>query len=388
MLDTPAQSGVNLNENKVEEMEQELQRLQTHIRRAAEKNTPLTIRGSGSKDFYGEPYRAPDAQILDVSAYRGIVLYDPDELMLTVRAGTSLVEIEAVLAEKRQILPFEPPHFGKTATIGGAVSAGLAGPRRAHAGAVRDFVTGCQMIDGRAQLLRFGGRVVKNVAGFDMHKTMVGAMGTLGVLTELSLKVLPAPFAEQTQILACGAEEARRMMNALMGQPLPLSGTFWADGKLFLRLSGTENGVRAAALQIGGETVKTGGMQTLPPHFQTASVFWTAVREQQLPEFALQEGERLWRVTVPDTAPDLGLGGCLMEWGGGLRWYKSRLPAAEIRRAAAEKGGHAVLFRGALQAGETVFPPQESALAAVQTRLKKLFDPQGIFNPKRLSADG
>lgn len=356
-------------------MDDKVHDLAGQIAEAAEHAVPLMIRGGGTKDFYGEPFRPPQAEILDVSALAGIVCYDPDELMLTVRAGTTLREIEAVLAEKRQILPFEPPIFGENSTIGGAVSAGLAGPRRAHCGAVRDFVTGCRMIDGSGQLLNFGGRVVKNVAGYDVHKIMAGAMGTLGVLTELSLKVLPAPFAEESLILEKTEDEARRLCHELMSRPLPLSGTFWAAGRLHLRLSGTESGVRTAVRNIGGERLSE----------ERAAAFWSDVRGQRLPSFALAEGERLWRVAVPDTADNLLLeGDVLVEWGGGLRWYKNRVPADEVRLAASRAGGHATLFRGALREGETVFTRLEGAASDVQQRLKKLFDPKGILNPQRL----
>lgn len=356
-------------------MEDKVQDLAGRIAEAAENNTPLVIRGGGSKDFYGEPFRPEHAEIIETSGLSGIVCYDPDELMLTVRAGTTLREIEAVLAEKRQILPFEPPHFGEHATIGGAVASGLAGARRAHCGTVRDFVTGCQMIDGKGQVLRFGGRVVKNVAGYDVHKAQAGAMGTLGVLTELSLKVLPAPFAEQSLVLEHTADEARRLLNDLMSRPLPLSGTFWYEGRLYLRLSGTENGVRAAIEHIGGERLPA----------EEAARFWIDLREQRLPAFALEEGERLWRVAVPDTWGYLDLEGSLaIECGGGVRWYKNRLAADEVRRVAKAATGHATLFRGSLREGETVFAQATEPARSIQGRLKKLFDPKGILNPQRL----
>lgn len=356
-------------------MDDEVKDLMGMVAEAADRSVPLIIRGGGTKDFYGEPFRPSHAGIADTSVLCGIVCYDPDELMLTVRAGTTVREIEAVLAEKRQILPFEPLLFGERTTIGGAVSAGLAGARRAHCGAVRDFVTGCRMIDGTGRLLSFGGRVVKNVAGYDVHKTMAGAMGTLGILTELSLKVLPAPFAEQSLILEKTEDEARALCYELMGRPLPLSGTFWTQGRLHLRLSGTESGVRAAVRSIGGERQNPA----------RAEAFWSDVRGHRLLAFTLADGERLWRMAVPDTAGRLAAEGCAaVEWGGGLRWYKSPTPADDMRRAAALAGGHATLFRGALREGETVFSRLGATASSVQNRLKKLFDPKSIFNPQRL----
>ena len=257
------------------------------------------------------------------------------------------------------------------------MACGLAGPRRAHFGAVRDFVLGCRLIDGCGQVLDFGGRVVKNVAGYDIHKTMAGAMGTLGVLAEVSLKVLPAPEREITLQFECSAAAARGMLHARMGQPLPLTAGFWDNGVLFVRLGGSAAGVEAAASRLGGERLDR----------RINADLWLAVREQLLPAFRPPENEdvRLWCVSVPDTAPELELDGTFcMEWGGGLRWYQTGLPADEIRAAASKVGGHATLFRGALRAGETAFTlPQENVLR-IQRRLKKLFDPHNIMNPGRM----
>ncbi|MDO4998355.1 MAG: glycolate oxidase subunit GlcE [Neisseria sp.] len=355
-------------------MEHELLNLQNQVQTAYAKGTPLRIQAGGTKQFYGEAV-APDAQLLDVSAHRGVVAYDPDELVLVVKAGTRLQEIEDLLATRQQILPFEPPHFGDSASIGGAVATALAGARRIHVGAPRDFVIGCQMIDGKGQILRFGGRVVKNVAGFDVHKLMTGSLGTLGVLSEIALKVLPAPFFTQTLCLSQTAAQARDTMTALMRQPLPLSGTFWHDNRLFLRLSGTEKGVAAAQAKIGGDVLAN----------DEATRFWLDVREQRLPFFTLSPNERLWRISLPHGVPDLALNGeFCMEWGGLLRWYRSNLSAQEIRAQVHAVGGHATLFRGVPNAGESVFDALPLGNAAIQQRLKQLFDPKGIFNPNRL----
>ncbi|SAY51308.1 glycolate oxidase subunit GlcE [Neisseria weaveri] len=355
-------------------MEAGLLRFQEQIHHAAAYGLPLSVRGGGTKDFYGEPFGTEQADVLDTRGYAGIVAYDADELVLTAKAGTPLAEIEATLAERRQMLPFEPPHFGEGATLGGAVAAGLAGPRRAHAGAVKDFVIGVQLLDGQGRLLNFGGRVVKNVAGFDVHKLMAGSLGTLGLMTEISVSLRPQAAAEATLQFECSAAEARRMLNGWMGKPLPLTGSFWANGALFVRLGGSAAGVRAAVAQLGGAVLSE----------PSASGVWTAVREQWLPVFRPAEGKRLWRVSVPDTAPELALDGSYcMEWGGGLRWYQTDEPAKVVRTAALNAGGHATLFRGGLGDGETVFTPVSPAVAAVQQRLKQTFDPQGIFNPNR-----
>ncbi len=356
-------------------MEQTLIRMREQILHATHRHIPLTIRGSGSKDFYGEQARPANADVLDTRAHSGIVAYDPAELVITARAGTPLAEIEAALAECRQILPFEPPHFGDGATIGGAVAAGLAGPRRAHAGAVKDFVLGARLLNGNGEHLHFGGTVVKNVAGYDVARLLAGSLGTLGVITEVSLKVLPKPFAETTLQFDSAAAEVPPKLNALMGQPLPISASFWADGVLSLRLSGTEAGVQTAVGLLGGTQLA----------HTAADALWQSVCEQTLAGFAPEQGKRLWRVSVPDTAPLSVSDGLIgMEWGGGLRWYHTDAGAREMRALAQNAGGHATLFRGGATAGETVFTPLSEAALAINQRLKQRFDPSGIFNPGRL----
>ncbi|UOO81299.1 glycolate oxidase subunit GlcE [Uruburuella testudinis] len=359
-------------------MEHTLTRMREQILNAARDHIPLTIRGGGTKDFYGEAARPDNAEMLDTREHSGIVAYDPAELVITARAGTPLAEIEAALAESRQVLPFEPPHFGSGATIGGAVAAGLAGPRRAHAGAVKDFVLGARLLDGKGGYLHFGGTVVKNVAGYDVARLLAGSLGTLGVMTEVSLKVLPQPFAEATLQFESSAAEAVPKLNALMGQPFPLTAGFWADGILSLRLCGTEAGVQTAVGLLGGERMDEA----------VSRDWWRLVREQARPEFSLAEGERLWRISVPDTAPvAVAEGLAAMEWGGGLRWYRSGAAAQEMRALAQNAGGHATLFRGRAAAGETVFTPLPEAVLAINRRLKQHFDPSGIFNPGRMYPD-
>lgn len=341
------------------------------VRDAAATGTQLRLRGSGSKDFYGGLLAG---EVFDVSAYGGIVAYEPTELFVTARCGTPLAEIEAVLAEKNQMLAFEPPRFG-SATIGGCVAAGLAGPRRQQAGAVRDFVLGVKMIDGTGQILDFGGQVMKNVAGYDVSRFLTGSLGTLGLLAEVTLKVLPCPVAETTLAFEADEGEAIALLNRWGGRPLPISASFWFDDLLTVRLSGAGAAVEAASRQLGGEAVADG------------SRFWTAIREQQHPAFS---GGVLWRLALPTATPPLGLDGQgALEWGGGQRWLATDAEPAALRAAAAKAGGHAVLYRApeSLRCREGAFAPLPPALLALHRRLKRAFDPLGIFSPGRLYAE-
>ena len=340
------------------------------VSQAAQARTPLRIRGGASKDFYGG---APQGEACDMSGYAGIVAYEPKELVLTVRAGTPLAQVEAALAAERQMLPFEPPHFdGLTgrATIGGVVAAGLSGPRRPYAGAVRDFVLGARIVNGKGEDLSFGGRVIKNVAGYDVSRLMVGALGTLGVLTEISFKVLPRPPLEATLAFELDEAAATAQANGWAGQPLPLSATAWQDGVLHVRLSGAESAVQAARRKMGGE--ERADMQG----------FWRDLREQRLPFFA---GERaLWRLSVPQTTEPIRLPQPqLVEWGGGVRWVAGDLDALDVRSTVERLGGHATLFRGGDKA-VGAFHPLRPALMKIHRRLKQAFDPAGVLNPGRM----
>ena len=336
---------------------------QERIRDAAARGAPLRLRGGGSKDFYGG---ALAGEVLDTRGYAGIVDYEPSELVVTARCGTPLAALEAVLAGEGQMLAFEPPHFGGAATLGGSVAAGLSGPRRACAGALRDFVLGTRLLDGRARDLAFGGRVMKNVAGYDLSRLLAGSLGVLGLILEVSLKVLPRPAAERTLRLEMPEERALAALQRWAARPLPISASAWRDGQLFLRLSGAASAVRAAAEGIGGES---------------AAEPWAGIREHSDPWFA---GEApLWRLSVPAHAAPLGLPGAqLIEWGGALRWLRGGDPAA-VRGAAARAGGHATLFRGGERAAG-VFAPLAPASLRLHRELKSAFDPAGIFNPGRL----
>jgi glycolate oxidase FAD binding subunit len=342
-----------------------LEALQDRIRQAAERKAPLRLRGGGSKDFYGNE---PRGELLDTRGYAGIVSYEPTELVVTARCGTPLAELEKTLERSGQCLPFEPPHFGPEATLGGCVATGLSGPRRASAGALRDFVLGVKLVDGRGRELAFGGQVMKNVAGYDVARLSAGSLGTLGLIAEVSLKVLPSPACELSLELEMSEAAALERMNLWAGQPLPISATAWHASRLCVRLSGAEPAVRGGAAKIGGERVEAGSL-------------WNEVREHR---HAFFDGpEPLWRVVVPSVCPPLGASGdSLIEWGGALRWLRG----ADARALAAKADGHATLFR-ARGKRESVFAALDPVAMALHRRLKAAFDPAGILNPGRLYAE-
>jgi glycolate oxidase FAD binding subunit len=343
------------------------QALQQQVQAALAEKTPLKIVGGNSKAFYGD---ASQGKTLDVSAHTGIINYEPTELIITARAGTPLSEIETVLAEHNQMLPFEPPYFGESATLGGTLACGLSGPRRAYNGAARDFMLGCKIINGNGEIVQFGGEVMKNVAGYDVSRVMVGAFGTLGVLLEVSLKVLPRPESEVTLLQQCSEQEAIARMNDWAGKPLPLSASCYTDDKLYIRLSGMNQAVTASAKHIEGDIVAQG------------TEFWADLREHKAAFF--KNANRLWRISVPTATDPLPLSGQqLIEWGGGQRWLKSEESADAIRSIVQEKGGHATLFRGAVE-GEEVFHPLSKGLQRLHQNMKHAFDPRSIFNPNRL----
>lgn len=339
----------------------------------------MRIVGGNSKAFYGRP---ADGVRLDVRSLSGVSSYEPSELVVTARAGTTLKELEAALDEHQQFLPFDPPRYAVGGTVGGMVAAGLAGPSRASVGSVRDHVLGLTLLNGRAEVLTFGGQVAKNVAGYDVSRLMVGALGILGVICEVSIKVLPQPKALLTLRFDCAEGEARQRLDGWASQALPLNASAWIDGQLMVRLCGARAAVAEAAKRLGGEALEP----------DAARRWWDGIRDQQHPFFGvapaqLAAGERVWRVCVPRTAGALALDGTqLLEWHGAQRWWRTRSDVATIRRVATAARGHATLFRG--PAGEAdVFQPLSTALLKIHQGLKRSFDPHSLFNPGRLYAE-
>jgi glycolate oxidase FAD binding subunit len=352
-------------------------RLQADVRDAIQSATPLSLQGHGSKAFLG---RTVEGTPLGLADHAGVLSYQPDELVLTARAGTTLVEIESVLAERDQMLPFEPPHYAASAdasgaTLGGTIACGLSGPARPYWGSARDLVLGVRVLTGRGEVLRFGGEVMKNVAGYDISRLMTGAFGTLGILLDVSLKVLPRPRVTRTLVHACDEAEAIRRMVGWAGQPLPISATCFHEGRLWVRVSGNQAGVAAAVDRLGGDEVDP---------IEAQPLWRDQIREQRHPFF--DGGMPLWRLSVPPATPPLALDGPRMiEWGGAQRWLRSDVDAERIRAEVASTGGHATLFRGGDPDG-MIFHPLPPALAALHRRLKQAFDPHGILNPGRLYA--
>ncbi len=371
--------------------------LASRVRAAAAAGTPLRIRGGGSKDFYGQRLAG---ERLDMRPFSGVISYEPSELVVTVRAGTPLAELEGLLAAHQQCLPFEPPHFGPYATVGGMVASGLSGPARASSGAVRDYLLGVVLLNGQGEVLTFGGQVMKNVAGYDVSRLMAGALGTLGVLLEVSLKVLPLAPAEATLMCSLPQQQALDLLNHWGGQPLPLNASCWvhddtaspAQDFLFVRLRGAVAAVEAACPRMVADVQARQGQAVRMDQAQAAGD-WNACREQTLPFFAQPPSPEacLWRLSLPQTAPALALPfPPLIEWHGALRWlWAPAAVATELRAAARQAGGHATLFRrgAATPVDVPVFSPLAPVQQRIQRELKKQFDPAGVFNRGRMSAD-
>lgn len=347
------------------------QALQTQVHTAYTQGTALQIQGGHSKAWYGNPSQG---EVLSVAEHRGILNYEPSELVITARAGTPLIELETALATENQCLAFEPPHFAATASLGGTIACNFSGSARPYLGAARDFVLGCKLINGKGEILQLGGQVMKNVAGYDVSRLMAGALGTLGVLLELSLRVLPKPETTLTLVKTLSPKEMLQQANAYARLPLPLSACAYFNGQAYLRLAGSAGSVKQAAAVIGGEP--------LPEHEN----FWFNLREQQFAFF--QTEQNLWRLSLPADTAVLALEGeSIYDWGGALRWLVSDLDAAFIRDRVAQAGGHASLFRCSAQQPPTAvnrfqaLPPE---LMHYHRKLKQAFDPKGIFNPDRL----
>ncbi len=360
-------------------MEDALQKLCEEVKAAGARQHTLRIRGGNTRAFYGNPWPASEpADWLDTAEHRGIVNYEPSELVLTARAGTPLAEIEATLDDQHQMLAFEPPRFGAAGTFGGCIATGLSGPRRMAAGRAADFVLGTRMLDARGAVLHFGGEVMKNVAGYDVSRLLAGSLGVLGVLVEISVKVVPKPRSEVTLVLACDEVEALRHCLAWRSRPIPVSGTAWEDdggGRLTVRISGNASALRAARAKIGGEELAA----------EQAATFWASLRHQGHPFFARRP---LWRVVLPPKAPALALGPTLAEWGGGLRWLGGAHDATALRARVATLGGSACLYRRDGGADSVpAFQPLPDGILTIHRRLKHELDPAGIFNRGRLLAE-
>ena len=341
---------------------------------AARNNTQLRPVGGGTKNFYGGPLQGEE---VDMRQWAGIVEYEPTELVITVKPGTLLAEVEAALAAQKQELAFEPPRLDTGGTIGGAIASGLAGPARLSKGGVKDYVLGCTLLDGKGQLLHFGGVVMKNVAGYDVARVIPGSMGTLGIATELSIKVMPVAPAEATLQFEMDVNKAIAQSNEWLSKPLPISATFFDNGKLTVRLRGASAAVQAATKNMGGQEMES----------QQAQAFWTSVRDQQH-AFFKAEGD-LWRMAVPPTTVDLAMHGqSVHEWGSGLRWLRADagVTAEQIRATAKRVGGHATLYRTGNDAARVhAFQQPDAVMLKLQRRLKEQFDPAGVFSINRLS---
>jgi glycolate oxidase FAD binding subunit len=359
-----------------------LARLVEQVGSAQAHRTPLDIRGGGTKRFYGG---VPAGEPVDITDLSGITSYEPTELVVTARAGTLLRDLEAALAEQGQCLPFEPPRFAAGGTVGGMVAAGLSGPARASVGSVRDHVLGMTLLNGRAEVLTFGGQVAKNVAGYDVSRLIVGSLGILGIICEVSIKVLPVSVATATLRFDWDETHALRQLCGWRAQPLPINASAWHGGRLHLRLTGAQAAVEAACKTLGGERVEP----------SQANAWWTGVRDQSEDFFSLEEvssargesiREAIWRLSVPANSGVIALPGeQFIEWHGALRWWKTGVEAAQVRDAANRVGGHATLMRGADRSAGA-FAPLSEVLMRIHQGLKEAFDPERIFNPGRLYA--
>ena len=353
-----------------------LARLIDQVLLAGARKAALDIRGGGTKAFYGA---ASAGEALNVSGLAGISNYEPTELVVTVRAGTPLCELEAALEEGGQCLPFEPPRFSPGGTVGGMVAAGLSGPARASAGSVRDHVLGVTLLNGGGEVLTFGGQVAKNVAGYDVSRLMAGSWGILGVICEVSLKVMPRSRAAATLRFELDEQPALERLRLWASQPLPMNASAWHEGRLHVRLAGAIAAVKSACGRLGGSV--------LAP--DESVNWWASLRDQTQEFFAVDDagsagGERLWRLSVPRSAAPIELPGAqFIEWHGAQRWWRTAAAAADVRGAAARAFGHATLIRGA-DKSDGVFTPLSDVLMRVHRGLKRAFDPAGIFNPGRM----
>jgi len=342
----------------------------------------VLIHGGHTKSFYGNPYvRSSDEPIsLDMRSLRGILNYEPTELVITALAGTPLQEITDTLDASGQMLAFDPPSFGPQATFGGCIASGLSGPARLGGGPLKDYVLGSHLLDAQGRVLKFGGEVMKNVAGYDVSRMLAGSMGMFGALLQISVKVAPKPLQTVTLEWQCSESESLAMCHGMRAHPLPVSASAWelVDnlGRLRIRLAGAPAAIDSARSKLGGALVSD----------LESAQYWQDLREQRLSFFATPQ---LWRVAVAPGTPALNLGPTLIEWGGGQRWIAADVDPQMIRRAAEQAQGHASLFcmgAGFELPAQGVFHPLSPAVSTIVKRLKQEFDPKGVFNPGRLVA--
>ncbi len=344
-----------------------LSQLQEQVRVAISEARPLRIVGGNSKRHLG---REPTGQPINVGNYTGVVEYQPTELVITIRAGTPVLDLQNILAEQDQSLACDPPKFDGKATVGGSLACNQSGPARPWHGSIRDHVLGIRLINGKGEHLQFGGQVMKNVAGYDVSRLQAGAMGSFGLITEVSLKVVPRPEASITVRRSVGADDAIRIMNEIGRSPAPLTGACWYNGSLYLRLSGPPAVIEAAASEVGGETHVEG------------SDFWTALREQELPFF--DASPDLWRFSVrSNSAHPKSQENWLINWGGAERWLEGGHDREELERIASGFGGEVCRIRGGDRLAERL-PSVSKSKRALLIKLKQAFDPAGVFNPGRL----
>ncbi len=345
------------------------QEIADKIKHSYQQKQPLEITAGSTKQFYG---RKINAQLLNVKNHSGVTEYEPSELYITAHCGTSLDEIERVIENKNQILPFEPPNFGPSATIGGTVACGLSGPRRAYSGNVSDCILGAEVINGKGEQLHFGGRVMKNVAGYDVSRLMCGALGTLGVLTSITLRLLPKPENEQTVAFNMSSTEAIKKMNQWANTPLPISATLHNADSLYVRLSGSHSTIKSSASEMQGEFI------------ENSETFWEMIKEHKHSFF--NSDLPLWRISVPPSTPELNIQGeCVMEWNGALRWYATEVNENVIRTEVERIGGHATLFKG--DCTQNIFHPLSNVSMKFHKHLKQVMDPGRILNPGKMFAE-
>jgi len=349
------------------------QDLELFVKESIAARMPFAIHGGGSKDFYGNPVNAGP---LDITAHTGIVSYDPTELCITVRAGTRLNELESLLAEHQQVLPFEPPQYTDKATIGGAIAAGISGPRRAYSGSVRDAILGVQIINGEGEIVNFGGQVMKNVAGYDLSRLMVRSLGTLGLILNVSIRVIPKPEKDLSLSFEASQEDALAFFQDLRLKLLPVTATLWKDGRVYIRFSASEKILQSTHQKMTSEHKLD--------ETSITDDFWQNIRDHKDDFFTLSD-KPLWRLSLPPTSDNIVRinDPQLIEWGGAQRWVNSNAPANIIQSIASSRGGYATAFKRQLP-GTAVFPALEPQLLQLHRQLKRKMDPHGLFNPNRM----